>query len=549
MDPTPVLEYVARQLKRNISVDLIVLQQLIQSMAGINPEVNYNDLQLQSLAGGGYLRTRVLEMFRDPRAENSMETLKTLIYTLTKSGLAPQLLVLIAQERQTCVFRLDESAPLKVLGNLFDEVHVVFAQYLDLLKTGLGPEKCEEIIPSVGRLCLEFGLDPAVSWWISRDVIHNRIVRLESDNGEDVEMKDAEDASPKNAAEKKSWNLVLKKVMDEFRPVLPEEVWSKFSLSFYVTFWQLSVYDIFVPVEAYKLADASAVAAIRDLDRNRSDISASGMARRRERKEEHMATLKVVSEAMKTHIRDYNRVKKRLTYEKDHWFADEHSDQREVTNSFIQYCLFPRLMLSPNDASFCSKIIRELHRLATPKFHTIGVYDAIFGKSLGTIIFTSTHREADNFGRFLKDILTDLHAWHADKELYEKEAHGTWKDNNGVWREGKLLGFNVKGSQFDWEDFRKILYKWHKTIHNAVKNCLSSKEYMHIRNTVVILKHVVQFFPAVDWIGRTVVEKVDEISKNEKREDLKIASSTLLGLLRKKEKEWVVVAGFQKVSI
>jgi THO complex subunit 2 len=121
--------------------------------------------------------------------------------------------------------------------------------------------------------------------------------------------------------------------------------------------------------------------------------------------------------------------------------------------------------------------------------------------------------------------------------LYEREAHGNAKN---------LVGFNVKGQPFDWEDFRKILYKWHKTLHTAVKNCLSSKEYMHIRNAIVVLKHVVDFFPAVDWIGRTVVEKVENLAKGEKREDLKIAAMTLLGMLKKREKDWMIVAAFQK---
>jgi THO complex subunit 2 len=353
-------------------------------------------------------------------------------------------------------------------------------------------------------------------------------------------MKDGDETAPvPQKVEKKSpWNPVLEKIMEEVRPVLPEEVWTKISVNFYVTFWQLSIYDIFVPMEAYQAATTNLNNAIRDLDRDHSDPTVSGIARKRERRDNMVATHSRLSAELKLHIRDHNLIRKRLVAEKDHYFPDEHIDQREVTNAIIQHCLLPRIMLGPNDASFCSRFIKELHKMGTPRFHTIGVYDTIFGKSLGSVIFISTQREADNFGRFLKEILSDLHAWHADRAQYEREAHGTGKN---------MHGFSVRGSPFDWEDFRKILYKWHKTFHAAVKNCLSSKEYMHIRNTIVVLKHVVQFFPAVDWIGRTVVEKVEEISKHEKREDLKIASSTLLGLLKKKEPEWVVVAAFQKV--
>ncbi|KAI5809240.1 transcription factor/nuclear export subunit protein 2-domain-containing protein [Pyronema omphalodes] len=543
MDPAPILEYVARQLKRNRSVELVVLQQLMQSMAGINPEANLNDTQLQGLAGGEMLRKQILKIFRDPKAEDNEMTTKKLTDTLAHENLAKELLILIAQERQTCIFRLDESgAPLKVLANLFDEIHVVLSQYLDLMKMGFTPERFEEVVPSVGDLCQKFGINPPVAWWIYRLGVRSRMKRLEvPTESDDVEMKDAATAEPTEASpapEKKSpWHPVLEKMFEEVMPILPEPVWSKLSIGFYVTFWQLEIYDIVVPMEAYQAETNRINAAIRALDMDRSDVSIAGQAAKRRKREELMDTYSRLSAELKIHIRDHNFARRRLGTEKEHWFSDDRYNQRDITDTFIQHCLFERVMLSPNDASFCSRFIREVHKMGTPKFQTIGVYDSIFGRGLGTIIFICTQREAENYGRFLKEVLTDLHSWHSDRALYEREAHGVNKN---------LVGFNVKGVPFDWEDFRKILYKWHKTLHAAVKNCLSSKEYMHIRNAIVVLKHVVDFFPAVDWIGRTVVEKVEALVKVEKREDLKIAAMTLLGMLKRKEKDWMIVPAFQK---
>jgi THO complex subunit 2 len=538
MDPAPILEYVARQLKRNRSVELVVLQQLMQSMAGVNPEANLNDAQLQGLAGGEVLRKQILKVFRDPRAEENSATTKTLTDTLSHENLATVLLILIAQERQTCIFRLEESsAPLKVLANLFDEIHVVLSQYLDLMKMGFTPERFEEVVPSVGALCLKFGIDPPVAWWIYRLGVKTRMKKLETPDGDDIEMKDPTDSTDSPPEKKSPWNPILEKVIDEVRPVLSEQVWLKLSISFYVTFWQLEIYDIFVPMEAYQAETNRIMAAVRTLDLDRSDPSLAGQAIKRKKRDELMETHSRLSAELKLHIRDHNLARRRLGAEKEHWFSDDQFNQREVTDTFIQHCVFPRVMLSPNDASFCSRFIREVHKMGTPKFQTIGVYDSIFGRGLGTVIFICTQREAENYGRFLKEVLTDLHSWHSDRTLYEREAHGNAKN---------LVGFNVKGQPFDWEDFRKILYKWHKTLHTAVKNCLSSKEYMHIRNAIVVLKHVVDFFPAVDWIGRTVVEKVENLAKGEKREDLKIAAMTLLGMLKKREKDWMIVASFQK---
>lgn len=540
MDPSPILEYVARQLKQNHSVELVVLQEIVQSMAGVVPESNLNDAQLQGLAGGDCLRRQVLMAFRDKKAEDNDKTMDRLTKTLFDKNLAAELLILIAQERQTCIFRLAESeAPLKVLANLSDEIHMVFTQYLDVVKTGLSPEKFEETVPSVSRLCIEFGLDPEIAWWISRGVLRHKMKKLESvDTEGDVEMQDASDSAESLTPPKATpWNPILEKTMEEFRPVFADNVWAKLSPGFYVTFWQLDIYDIFVPMDAYQAETNRLHAAIRALDGDRSDPSVPGQQKRRQERERMMNKTAALSAELKFHIRENSLIRKRLAAEKEHWFKNVDFNQRDITEGFIQYCVFPRVMLSPNDASFCSKFIREIHRIGTPKFHTIGVYDNIFGKSLGTVIFMSTQREAENYGRFLKELLTDLHAWHGSRDLYEREIHGAQKT---------LVGFNVKGLPFDWEDFRKILYKWHKTLHSAIKNCLSTKEYMHIRNAIVILKHVADFFPAVDWIGRTIVEKVEALVKVEKREDLKIAGMTLLGMLKRKEPTWKVVSEFQK---
>jgi THO complex subunit 2 len=542
MDPTPILEYVARQLKRNRSVELIVLQHLLQSMAGVTPETNLNDAQLQGLAGGELLRSVILKAFRDKKAEDSIETTKTLTGRLCSSNLAAELLILIAQERQTCVYRLEEEgAPLKVLANLFDEIHVVLSQYLDLLTSGLSPERFEEMIPSVGALCTKFGIEPAIAWWIYRPGIKTRIKKLANPDGEDVEMKDqgaGGDSTEAAVKEKKSpWNPVLEKMMDEAKSILAEPVWSKLSWSFYVTFWELEKNDIVVPMEAYQAECTRIMETIKALDMDRSDLSIAGQARKRKRREELMDTHDRLSAEFKIHIRDHNLARRRLGTEKEHWFSDDQFNQREVTDTFIQYCVFPRIMLSPNDASFCSRFIREVHKMGTSKFHTIGVYDSIFGKGLGSVIFICTQREAENYGRFLKEVLVDLQLWHTDRAVYEREAHGNSKN---------LVGFIVKGQPFDYEDFRKILYKWHKTLHAAIKNCLSSKEYMHIRNAIVVLKQIADVFPAIDWIGRTVVERVEDLVKSEKREDLKIAATALLGILKRREKDWMVVHDFQK---
>ena len=107
----------------------------------------------------------------------------------------------------------------------------------------------------------------------------------------------------------------------------------------------------------------------------------------------------------------------------------------------------------------------------------------------------------------------------------------------------------VPESFFDFEDFRRVLYKWHRVLSSALKTCITSGEYMHIRNAIIILKAIHQHFPAVNWIGRDQLTCVTELSRTETREDLKIAATSLLGNLKRREKQWMLPQAFHLVSL
>lgn len=614
MDPAPVLQYVANQLRRNSSVDLIVLQEIITSMAGIVSEQNLNDNHLQALTGGDVLRQQVLASFQDRRNE-ARSTTRRLIKCLIEGNLAGELLILIAQQRQHTI--ADGGAgeggdmPLKVLGNLFDEIHNVLAMYLELLKSGLSKDKWLKEVPGLKSLCLEYGLEPSVAWWVSRNSL-GEMMRLDDErrakeakakitavettviadadgdvqmgsadtevtvNGskqvsrDDIDMKD-EDTSMQDAdspteekeksdsttapqsptaikdQKKAPWHPVLENVMHEIQNVAPAEVWTRFSLPFYVTFWQLSIYDVHVPMASYENEISGVHQQILALDRS----SSSQRGGKREERERLMNLNEKLQSELKAHIKSHRNTRKRLSLERDHWFTDERFKPADIVSNFIQYCVWPRILLSPNDASFCAKFIRQLHTLGTPKFSTLGVYDNIFGKNLATAMFMCTQREAENYGRFLNEILTELHGWHADKKKYETEAHGS-----------NLPGFQAKGQPLDWEDFRKLLYKWHKNMNAAFKLSLSNTgvgktgapgEFMRISNAFTVLKSIANNFPKIEWIGNIMIDRVQVIANSDKREDLKIAASALVGILKKGEKGdkdrkgWMLVQEFQKV--
>ena len=614
MSATPILQYVAEQLRQGNTTDLIVLREITNSMAGIVSDTDFNEAQVQSMAGGDVLQTQTKLQILDRRHE-SRTTARRLIKSLTDPGLAGQILVSIAQEWQRCIFTVPEpDAHLKLLGNLSDELHRILVQYLDLLRSNLAVNEFDAFVPSIPQLITEYGIEPCVAFWIGRpslsaamrefdlktlkrhseskkspikEVSNDPFANLGDDilDGEvalpekidisvtgqasvpaqflnqnanenlDLEMKDVEVAAAttatppatKDDSVHKPWHPVLWEVMDSIRPALPEKTWENLSRSFYITFWQLSLPDMQVPTGNYKEEIERLKRKILIISADRTDISILGT----QKKDKEKKALNEVSDRLTAEVKEqihyYTQTRARLQREKDHWFSDLWGKWDAMNIALIETCFFPRILLSPVDAMYVFKMLKYLHSSGATNFRTIGVFDQLFKeKRLTSMFFLCTAKEAENFGRFLNEVLKELSRWHADKSTFEKEAYGPKKDLPGFSR--KMTNERTNISFYDYEEFRRVLLKWHRFLNSAIKACLVSGEYMHIRNAINILKATCQYFPAVNWMGQGQVSSITELSRSESRVDLKIAATSLLGNLKKREKDWVLPQAFSLVS-
>lgn len=599
MDPTPVLQYVVEQLRNNNSTDLIVLEQIVSSMAGIITDTNFNDSQIQAMAGGEVLQSQTILQLLDKRHE-SKTTSRRLMKSLTHTKLAGQLLVAIAQERLTCVYN-ESSSELKLLGNILDEIHRILTQYLDLLRSNLTVDEFDSFVPDFFSLIKEFGVQPEVAFWIRRVSVSRKIADAEQakqeaetaakeaggtlpasktsdenkmDTGEDGETSTkAEEATADNAmdvdknelyaetektdsapasvlttpAEPLATNPVMQDLMDSVKSVLPPETWEVVGVHFYATFWQLSLYDMHVPQKSYEDEIDRQKRRVVAINNDRSDLSVAG-SQRKDREKKQITQLQAqILEENKSHLKSYGQSRARLQKEKDRWFAGMRLKSDALNVALLEQCFIPRLLLSPIDAFFCFKMLKFLHASGTPNFRTVGVLDQLFrDQRLTALIFLCTSKEADNLGRFLNEILRDLSRWHADKAVYEKEAFGPKRDLPGFAR-----NLNSEGTPtmfLEFEEFRRLLYKWHRLLANALKTCLNGGEYMHIRNAISVLKAVVQHFPAVNWIGRDMLTSVNNLSKNDERDDVKIPAASLIGDLNRREKKWMLPQAFNLVK-
>ncbi|KAL8960243.1 MAG: hypothetical protein Q9193_003018 [Seirophora villosa] len=620
MSPLPMLQYVFDQLTRGNSVDLIVLEEIVTAMGGIVSDTNFNDAQVEAMAGGELLQAQTMLQLLDQRHESRV-TAKRLIRCLAEPRLAGQLLVAIAQERGNCAYKLpDKDAPAKLLGNLFDEVHRVLTQYLDFMRTNLSMADFNSLVPSVSSLIIDFGLEPGIAFWISRASIAAAISEYDashplstaglkqspikelqetealgveprgqeqvqsspnhdqssatnlaneskditpdtngaSEHGKsDVEMKDVDQgdnvrppASPgSNAIQIQSpWHPILREIADRLQPAAPASQWEYVSIPFYVTFWQLALRDMQVPAKGYEVEQARLRNRLAAVSSDRSDVSIKG-AQRKEREKKAIQELidRLVSEH-KERIAAYSRTRLRLQKEKVSWFPDVGDRWDDFNTALIEQCFFPRIRMSPVDALYAFKMFRYLHSSGTTNFRSLKFLDQFFvEKRLESMLFLCSAKEAEYLGRFLRELLKELSRWHADKALFEKEAFGTKKELKGFCIK---TGPNKSSDVFmDYEDFRRILNKWHQNINNALKKCFGSGEYMHIRNAINVSNAIVEQFPLVNWMGKQQAECIEQVMKSEvKRADLNLAAASLLGHLRRREKEWVIPQAFSLVS-
>jgi THO complex subunit 2 len=138
-----------------------------------------------------------------------------------------------------------------------------------------------------------------------------------------------------------------------------------------------------------------------------------------------------------------------------------------------------------------------------------------------------------------------LTRWYSDKATYDKEAVGPSTP-------GFLKKWNSNPSEavyLQYEEFKSVMFKWHKYLTSAFKTCLESRDYMHVRNALAVLEKIINQYPQVDFHGASLDEKVNIIaSKEETRGDLQIRAQGYLALLRKSSKTWVSISKFSSLS-
>jgi THO complex subunit 2 len=601
MDAAPILQYVAYELGKGRSEDLEVLSEMVDAMAGIRPDTTWSEEQCLAMAGKSLLRSQTLKQLGDRRTESKLQA-RRLAKSLKENNLTGPLLICIALERQNYAFRdSTDGAPIKVLSSNISKLHDDLIQYLDMLRTNLTVEEFDAAVPAIEALVGEHEIDANVAWTISRPSIQSRIdvadkadaaaklaaeekaqlagtdqavngdvnmtdaaantTKVLANGTDDVVMKEGSDsATPASTDSPKpdgALHPVLQDLIYRLTPILGDDFGKTISLSFYVRFWHLTLSDLVVP--PYDKEIKRLQASCEQIKADRSDMSPAGQ-KKRDAQVQAMITLgEKIAVEFREHVNHAKALKKKITEsgEKDVWLIDFPGKKCEgLADAMLQELFLPRLVLSPLDALYAAKFIFWIHKLGTPCYKTVAIFEHIFRHNqLAALISQFTEKEAKNFGVFLNEILMELSRWHKDAAIYEKEAYGPKKDHPfpGFSMASTPDGMGMKGKLISYEQFRTLLYSWHTKLFGALKSLLVEKEggtgteYMDIRNSFQILKGVHNWFPQVNFMGDMLEKEVTKLSTSDPRDDIRLSAISLLGDLKKHRKEWVIPQAFKKV--
>ncbi|KAF4979740.1 hypothetical protein FZEAL_4097 [Fusarium zealandicum] len=365
----------------------------------------------------------------------------------------------------------------------------------------------------------------------------------------------------------------LQPIVDLIQDSASPETWQKITPDLYVTFWALDLGDLFCPDKVYKQEKERLRTEEVAVSRDRSDMSRRGQERKVEKRKELMQLQIGLSEECGEHLLRQAKWKFYLSKQFQSSFPEPRAKPDSISDALLEQCFLPRMLLSTADAEYTYRFVKSLHEWNAPGFKLMSLYDRLFNANrLRSLIFTSTVMEAEYLGRFLKLILEDLSRWHRNAPVpnekdkasrdqpklgaYEKEGKGP----SDQPRLGFALTFDDNGKPLTFvehEQFRDLLFRWHKNLNSALRSCLEGTEWMHIRNAITVLKAILDFFPAIDFMATKFSSLLQSITKQEtapkpspdsevgSRVDLAVAAQGAMSELQRRKSKWVMVQAFR----
>lgn len=543
VDFTGFLEYIAYQLKAGNSLDLVLLTNLIQKMTGIETIQAITDDKIEALMGGDVLRT---ECAYFNQVKNTRKPSARLKDALMESGLAMPLCILMAQLRDSLFFNQQDKTPLKLVGKLYDQCQETLVQYGVFLSMNSSIDDYINFLPPLDKLITEHKLDPDSAFFLARPMIFHKIkskfleLREAAAKEMTVEEGESPELSPQSLGIKfvEAARSVIDPLAAKIQPSLTEKYGtSSLNVKLFVIFWTLSMSDIEVPVNCYDRE-------IQRLKTNLSELSKlpDDEPKRRKERDRCNSLIQKLKQEQADQIEHASYVKMYLESERNNLFCESHSVDNVYLEGrqFVQHCPFARSTLTAYDANYSARFLFFLHELKVEDYPTIICLDRLLC-DLTYMIGACTENEASHYGRFLCNLLKTTAHWHSSPTIYSEQCEQF---------PGSII--NIENAQhITYENYRDICYKWHYRLTRAFTVALGSNNYIQIRNALIVMISIIDYYPVIKHFGKGIRRKVGEVRNSEKesRQDLYALATAYAGRLDEKKPLMIPEGDFHVVDV
>lgn len=348
-------------------------------------------------------------------------------------------------------------------------------------------------------------------------------------------------------------------------------VW-KYGLTpeFYVSYWQLTISDIVdvkdkVERELEKLK--LTIKRLLQQQANHEQLARRAVGRRaatasldspevimRRKKEIERCTLLIQGIEQETPLvlRNRSEMNLRILREREFWFKIDENNIEDGENiyelfseSFINYCIYPRCLISVEDSLFASNFIFLPFNLSINNYPILTVINRLFSTHMIKVVLSqATVDEAKYFGILLNNVLTNLDEWKEDIYTYENNVYGKLKKSFtkifikksikdeeiinsliGNYNEDDLNEDPIKRKDYiGFKEFKNTYKLWINRLTEALCNILESNEFNEIRNCILILNKVEVRYPTNKIIGDKLIKSLGVLKSNvsiSNREDIK----------------------------
>eukprot|EP00123_Amoebidium_parasiticum_P018314 comp24170_c0_seq2/m.44104 comp24170_c0_seq2/g.44104 ORF comp24170_c0_seq2/g.44104 comp24170_c0_seq2/m.44104 type:complete len:1533 (-) comp24170_c0_seq2:62-4660(-) len=505
-----LLTYVCARIGEGSQEELVVLREMITKMAGLEVTENMGPDMLDAMAGGPALRAQASYV----QAGNLDRATAQLQDAL--APMAVPALLALAQTRARRTYPKDQFAAKDVVAcsSTLDECQEAFMQLAEFVRLHTKSETYEAMLPDMQQLLEDYGLTDDAAFHLSRPVFARKIKERDI-----VLSTDAKGPTMKTEAYAQAVADIMGPITDlvAMRP----GQWDLVTPRLFTTCWSLAMYDLHCPKERYEAG----------LQRLKAELDALAQDQDGGRKQrEAKATYDALKAEMVEHEEHQKRVMGRLRKEAPTWFTDsviQDGRAMEAASAFVELCVGPRRMFSPLDSAYAAEFVRTMHALRTPGFSTVCFLYQLFRDVRPSLVYF-TDPEAKRYGRFLGAMLGMATSWYTSETLYNAEVAGT----PGSVVPQRLVKKDAVGTvQAGHSDYMRLFRLWHnKILYPHISASLEAKESYVVRNTLLVLKEIAEYFPLNERMASSMDAKVSALQDQEL---VKATAQSLLAYLKK----------------